>query len=433
MLQVPASGGTTSDFSKHDESRGEIRHLFPQIISRDRIMYWAGNKRVDDSAVYVASLSNPADRVKILTSISNAVYASGNGGRGYLLFIRGANLMAQEFDADARKLSGEPRAIADSVAYTGTVGHAELSASTAGSLLYTSPIRYQFTWFDRTGKPLGKVGDLGEYITFRLSPDGRRIVASRDLPSGTDLWMIDVDCGSASRFTFTGTYHFPIWSADSKTVIFDSFTDRQSLYRKNANGSTGEERIEFSTKGGHIASDWSRDGRFLLYGDAGDLWVAPVSPDGSLAGKPTVYFTMKPFGSRAARFSPEPSPHWVAYSSNESGRYEIYVQAFPQAMGKFQISTDGGRLPEWSPDGKEIFYVSPEYDLMVVSLTITGDKIEPSAPRELFHLPSMDLDNGISPYAVADAQKFLVRVTQPQFINLIVDWPALLNKSSPAQ
>ena len=432
LVQVPASGGTVSDFSKPDESRGELRYLFPQIISSDRIMYWAGNKKIEDSAVFVASLSNPADRVKVLTSISNALYAADDNGKGYLLYIRGANLMAQRFDVGPRKLSGEPRAIADSVAYTGTVGHAEVSASTAGSLLYTSPIRYQFTWFDRTGRPLSKVGDLGEYITFRLSPDGRRIVASRDLPSGTDLWMIDVDRGSASRFTFTGTYHFPIWSPDSKTLIFSSFADSQNLYRKNANGSANEERIEFSTQRGHTAYDWSRDGRFFLYSDARDLWVAPVLPDGSLAGKPTVYFTMKPFGSSAARFSPESTPHWVGYASNESGRFEIYVQAFPRSKGKIQISTDGGRLPEWSPDGREIFYVSPEYNLMVVSLRITGNTIEPSAPRELFHLPAMDLNSGISPYAVADAQKFLVRVTPQQFINLIVDWPALLNKSGTA-
>jgi Tol biopolymer transport system component len=433
LVQVPASGGTVSDFSEPDESRGEIRHVYPQIISHDRIMYWAGNRKVADSAVYVASLSNPADRVKILTSISNAVYAADNGGKGYLLFIRGANLMAQEFDAASRKLGGEPRAIADSVAYTGTLGRAEVSASTAGSLLYTSPIRYQFTWFDRSGKPLGKVGDLGEYITFRLSPDGHRIVASRDLPGGTDLWMIDIDRGSASRFTFTGTYHFPVWSPDSKALIFSSFADSQTLYRKNMSGSANEERIEFSTKRGHTAYDWSRDGRSFLYSDARNLWVAPVHPDGSLAGTPTAYFVMEPFRVLAARFSPEPNPHWVAYQSNESGRDDVYVQAFPQAKGKIQISTDGGRLPEWSPDRKEIFYVSPDYNLTAVSIKITGDTVEPSAPHELFHLPAMDLNAGISPYAVADAQKFLVRVTPQQFINLIVDWPALLNKSAPAQ
>ncbi len=433
LRTVSASGGTVSDFGKLDESRGEIQYRYPQIISKDRFMYWARNKKIEDSGVYLASLSNPADRVKVLTNISNAVYAADNSGKGYLLYIRGATLMAQEFDASARKLSGEPRAIADSVAYTGTLGHAEVSASTAGSLLYTSPIRYQFTWFDRSGKPLSKVGDLGEYITFRLSPDGHRIIASRDLPGGTDLWLLDVDRGSASQLTFTGTYHFPVWSPDSKTIIFRSFADYQNLFRKNSNGATGEERIEFSTQRGHTALDWSRDGRFLLYNDGGDLWVAPVFPDGSLAGKPTAYFVMRPFGSLAARFSPELTPHWVAYQSNESGRWEIYLQAFPHPKGKIEISTDGGRMPEWSPDGREIFYLSPDYNLMAVSLRISGDAVGPSAPRELFHLPAMDLASGISPYAVADAQKFLVRVTPQQFINLIVDWPALLNRRGTAQ
>jgi hypothetical protein len=340
--------------------------------------------------------------------------------------------MAQEFDAGSRKLSGDPRAVADSVAFTGALNHAEVSASGAGSLLYTSPIRYQFTWFGRTGKPLDKIGDPGEYITFRLSPDGRRIVASRDLEGGTDLWLIDLDRGSASRFTFTGTYHFPIWSPDSKTIVFRSFTDLQNLFRKNANGPTSEERIDLSTRNFKTPYDWSRDGHFLLYGDAGDISVAPVLPDGALAGKPRAYFVMKPFSAGPARFSPETNPRWVAYQSNESGRYEIYAQAFPEPKEKIQISTGGGRLPEWSPDGREIFYLSPNYNLMAVSLKITANTIEPSAARELFHLPAMDLSSGISPYAVAGAQKFLVRATPQQFINLIVDWPALLNKSGTA-
>ena len=376
---VPASGGTVSRLTMPDQSLGEVQHLYPQIIPGNHFLYWARNKKIEESGVYVASLSNPSDRVKLLTTLSNAVYASDKNGKDYLLYIRGASLMAQEFDAGARRLSGEPRAIADSVAYTGTLNRTEVSASAAGSLLYTSPIRYQFTWFDRTGRPIGKVGDLGEYITFRLSPDGRRIVASRDLPGGTDLWLLDVDRGSASRFTFAGTYHFPIWSPDSKTVVFQSFTDAQNLFRKNANGSTEEERIDLKTRRGRLPWDWSRDGRFLLYEEGGDLWVAPVLPDGSVAGKPTPYFVMKPFRAEPARFSPEPNPHWVAYQSNESGRNEIYVQAFPQPKEKIQISTDGGRLPEWSPDGREIFFVSPDYNLMTVSLKITGSAI--SHPR----------------------------------------------------
>ncbi len=432
LNQIPASGGAVSPLVTPDEARGETVYFYPQIISGDRIMYWARNRKIEESGVYVASLSNPADRVKILTTISNAVYAPDNSGKGYLLFIRGASLMAQEFDASARKISGEPRAIADSVAFVGTLNHSQVSASTAGSLVYTSPIRYQFTWFDRTGKPMGKVAEPGEYINFRLSPDGHRVLASRDLPGGTDMWLLDVDRSSASRLTFVGTYQDPIWSPDSKTVAFNSIVDRD-LFRKNADGSTSEQRLELPAEAGKVPYDWSRDGRFLLYSERGDLLVAPVRPDGALAGKPTTYFTMKPFRATVARFSPELNPHWIAYQSNESGRWEIYVQAFPKPKGKIQISTGGGRIPEWSPDGREIFYVSPNYSLMAVSLKITGEKVEPSTPQELFHLPAMDLSASISPYAVADAQKFLVRATPQQFINLIVDWPALLNKSAAAQ
>jgi hypothetical protein len=147
-------------------------------------------------------------------------------------------------------------------------------------------------------------------------------------------------------------------------------------------------------------------------------------PTGQPTGEPKVYFVMKPFSAGVARFSPEPSPHWIAYQSNESGRDEIYIQGFPVPQGKIQVSTGGGRFPEWSPNGRELFYVTPDFKLMAVDLRIKDGAVEPATPIELFRLPAMDLANVITPYAVADANKFLVRNAQQQLINLIIDWPA---------
>ena len=152
LLQVPMSGGTPSTLTTLDESGGELGHFFPQMVRGDRFIYWVRHKKAEENGEYMTSLSNPGDRVKLLTTSSNALYAPDGNGRDYLLYIRGVTLMAQQFDVGVRKLVGEPRAIADFVGTVGTRYQAQASASATGSLLYTSPIRYQFTWFDRTGK-----------------------------------------------------------------------------------------------------------------------------------------------------------------------------------------------------------------------------------------------------------------------------------------
>jgi len=427
LRQVRASGGMLSALTELDAARGELRHNYPQILPGANFLYWVGADRPENSGVYAASLFDVAKRVKLITTRSSAVFASAGGKKGYLLWLQGSTLIAQDFDSAALKLSDQPRQVADPVGITGTLQHIEVAPSEGGQLLYTPNIRNQFTWFERSGKPIGAVGDAGEFITFRISPDGRRAVASRDLPTGTDLWMLDVERAVASKFTFNGTVHFPVWSPDGRTVMYRSFTTNVNLFRKDSSGSGNERHLDLSPVP-KIAFDWSRDGRFVLYGERGDLWVLPVMPDGTPAGKPKLYFVMTPFGASEARFSPEPIPHWVAYQSNESGRNEIYVQAFPEPRDKFQISTEGGRFPEWGPGGRELYYVSPENRLMDVSLKLGENSVQPSAPRELFQLPAVDPAN-IQPYAVApDGQRFLVRVTQPPVLNLIVNWPALLKK-----
>jgi eukaryotic-like serine/threonine-protein kinase len=394
-------------------------------------LYWVQSDKPENNGVYAASLIKPAERVKLLTTNSNAVFASGGDGTGYLLWLRGSTLMAQEFDPAALKLGGDPRPVADPVGITGTLQHIEVAPSAGGQLLYTPNIRNQLTWFDRTGRPVGTLGEAVEYITFRLSPDGKRVAVSRDQPGGTDLWLIDIQRGLASRFTTSATNHFPVWSPDGNVILYRSFASRLQLRRKNAN-SSGDEQTLPQSPGFKTPNDWSRDSRTILYQEAGDLWTQPVTPDGNPAGNAKRYLNT-PFNESYARFSPEPNPHWIAYHSNESGRNEIYVQSFPEPHGKFQISTGGGGFPEWGPSGRELFYVSPDNQLMAVSLKLGENSVEPTAPHALFTLPAVDPAN-ICPYEVtSDGQRFLVRVTQPPVLNLIVNWPALLKRGAPAQ
>jgi Tol biopolymer transport system component len=297
----------------------------------------------------------------------------------------------------------------------------------------------QFTWFDRAGKRLSVVGDSGEYQTFRLSPDGRRLLAARARPGGRDLWFLEADRGVASVFTSTpGLKDFPVWSSDGRTILFASGSPF-NLFRKAAAGGGDEQRL-LQSSNFQYPSDWSRDGRFLLYteiaaGTGYDVWILPVTPDGKVApnAKPRSYLRTQ-FNELYGRFSPEPEPRWVAYTSDESGRPEIYVDAFPEPRNKVLISTGGGGFPEWSPDGRELFYLSPGLKLMQVSLKRGTDSIEPSSPRELFALPTAN--DGYSPYEVApDGQRFLVRAAPQagQPLTLIVNWPALMKKGAAAQ
>jgi dipeptidyl aminopeptidase/acylaminoacyl peptidase len=308
------------------------------------------------------------------------------------------------------------------------------AVSSNGLLLYSNAATAsQFTWFDRAGKPLGTVGESSEYETFHLSPDGRRVAATRDKPGGSDLWLLDTERDVASRFTSRpGDSFFPIWSPDSRTIVFRSAI---SMVRKEASGIGDEERLTESTKQQDPA-DWSRDGRWLLYEESApstgfDLWVLPVTPDGKPEAKPRPY-VRTPYQELGGRFSPGPNPRWVAYESNESGRFEVYIDAFPEPRNKVRISTDGGRYPAWGRDGRELFYISLDLKLMAVSLKIGGDAVETSTPRELFALPIFD--NGYNPFDVApDGQRFLVRAVPEgqasQPLTLISNWPALLTGS----
>jgi Tol biopolymer transport system component len=320
-----------------------------------------------------------------------------------------------------------------------------MNAAVSGGLLLcgNAGTVMQFTWFDRTGKRLGMLGESGEYVYFRLSPDGHRAVAARTKPDGRDLWLVEVDRGVANRFTASpGQKGYPVWSSDGRTILFAASGGAlYNLFGKPVAGGGDEHRLTPSSNY-QVPNDSSRDGRFLLYTEIGastgfDLWILPVTSDGKPApnAKPRPYLRTQ-FNEWNGRFSPEPEPRWLAYESDESGRNDVYVDAFPEPHNKVPISTGGGRYPQWSPDGRELFYVSPDGKLMEVALKRGTDSIGLSSPHELFALPITE--TGLSPYEVApDGKRFLVRATPEkqavQPLTLIVNWPALLKKGLAAR
>jgi len=423
ILQVPASGGTPTRLTKFDAANGDAAHYWPQLLPGGNFLYLAQSTKPDSSAVYAASLANPNNRVRLLTTDTNAIFASG-----FLLWVRGTTLMAQPFDPEKLKLTGEPVRVADPVGKSATTGRMNAAASENGLLLYSAIGSNQLTWLDPTGKPQGTLGEPNDYVIFRISLDGRRVAAAVGNPTRADLWLFDVQRGASSRFTFTGQAHSePLWSPDGRTILYRAVN---SIFRKDASGAGEEQRVTQSASL-QFPTDWSRDGRMVLFnqfspGTRSDLWVLPVTPEGRPTGQPQAYLHTQ-FNEQDGLFSPESNPRWVAYTSDESGQPEVYVQAFPQARGKFQVSAGGGHFPRWGPGARELFYVSLNDKLMAVDLKLGKDSVEPSAPRELFPLPTPTIN--FIPYDVsADGQRFLVQSPPQQAspLTVITNWPALM-------
>jgi eukaryotic-like serine/threonine-protein kinase len=440
LFQVAASGGKPVSVTTLDAARGEVFHYWPQILPGGRFLYFVRSNKRENTGVYAASLAKPLQPVQLLATDTNALYAPAAGsGRNhrkeYLLWLRGGTLVAQDFDTAKSKLSGVPHPVADPVSRMGVHGQMQVSVSAAGILLYGSanPLR-QFRWVDRTGKPRGTMGEPAFNAFFHLSPDGRRIVVTRGNTVGTDLWMLDVDRGVPSRFASRpGLNVSPVWSPDSRTILFASDVP-PNLFRKDASGAGAEQRLTQSPNP-QFAMDWSRDGRYVLYeedsapGNQRSLWILPVASTGA---SPRPY-RRTTFNECMGQFSPD--TRWVAFQSDESGRYEVYIDTFPEPRGKVRISTGGGVLPEWGANEGELFYVSPDSMLMSVSLKPGVGSLEPSAPQALFPLPVIDTD--VSPYdAARDGQRFLVLVNPEhaaQPLTAIVNWPALLNRVANSQ
>ncbi|MBL8293498.1 MAG: serine/threonine-protein kinase [Bryobacterales bacterium] len=429
LSRVSASGGTPEVLTAVNSARGEISHRHPQMLPGGGVLFQVTGKQ---AGLYATSLANPREPVHLVATEGNGLYAAG-----HLLWLRDSTLMAQPFDPERLRLSGEPRPVSDPVGANGLSG--AVAAASGGVLVYGRQAGLQLSWLDREGKSAGTPpGQADDYNRFRVSPDGRRIVIGRTSGSRRDLWMVDIERDAWSRFTFMpGPALYPIWSRDGRHVLFQAGSSI-TLYGKEASGAGVEYRVTESANP-QWPNDWSRDGRLVLYYEEApdtkrDLWVLPMAPDGKPepGARPRSYLRTR-FSEWGGRFSPEPNPRWVAYTSDESGRDEVYVQAFPEPRGKFQISTAGGIFPEWSPDGRELYYVASEGKLLAVGLKLGVDSVTPSTPQELFALP---VGLGNQAYAVApDGKRFLVArpAGGSQPLEVVVNWPALLKQKATSE
>ncbi|MGH9144897.1 MAG: TolB family protein, partial [Vicinamibacterales bacterium] len=295
-----------------------------------------------------------------MTSVFEAAYAPP----GYLVFLRGSTLMAQPFDATRLELAGDGAPVAEGVLGIPGSNRASLSVSQTGVLAYAnaSLLDSQLVWFDRSGQSLGVVGppDLFSNERPQLSPDGTRMVIGRDFSGGdADIWAFDLRSGARSRLTLSrGGDRAGIWSADGRKIVFQSGNQPTRLMAKDVDPVGPEAALADLAPGTAGLYDLSRDGQYAIYlatgpsGRSRDLWVSPLTGD----RKPRVFVHSDTGLAVQAQFSP--NGRWVAYTSTESGRDEVYVASFPTPSVKRQISADGGVQPRWRRDGAELFYIS---------------------------------------------------------------------------
>jgi len=441
IYRISESGETPSLLAAPDLSRGEVGYRWPQVLPEGRFLYSVEAVRPEESGAYAALLSRPGERTKLVTTDSKVMYAPGTGGNGYLLWMRGGAIVAQEFDPIKLRVSGEPREVAP--VPSGTMqGELHVTVSGTGLLIYGAFGELtQLAWWSREGRRLREVGEPMDGIAmFRPAPDERHIAIQRPTGEAHDLWLLDAERGVTTRLTADRTLSTqPVWSPDGRMILF-THLGSPVILRKPANG-VGDEEVLIQRPTASLPYDWSRDGRWVLVREMSpdtkyDIWKLPLTADGKMQEgvAPTPYLNTR-FNELQARFSPEPSPRWVAYVSDESGRGEVYVDAFPEPHGKKRISTFGGQYPKWGADGRELFYVSPENKLMVVSLKFGSDSLEPSPPRELSPLPMRATAAGATYEPSRDGQRFLV-LTNPdaaqQSLNVVVNWPALLKRGAIA-
>ncbi len=433
LQRVPAAGGVASPLTELDPARQISGQYFPTFLPDGRhFLYWQNSAILENRGIYIGSLdSKPEEqgsRKLLSTGFLPCVYVPAqDSGPGQILFLREQTLVAQRFDDKNLRLVGEPAPIADQVGSFGGVGF--FSASTNGVLIYQggeANIQEELVWMDRSGNQLESAAPAGHYDNFRLSTDEKSVVFNRVKNSNCDIFVLDLRRNVTTRITFDhGTDILPIWSPDGSRVLWSSDRNGQSdLYIKTATGA-GQDELRIKTGSG---SDWSRDGKFILYArpeekGGHDLWVAPQSGE-----KKEFPYLQSQFHKSDAVFSPD--GRWVAYVSDESGRNEVYVQAFPLTTERKQISSGGGADPQWRKDGTELFYLAADRKLMAVPIRAAATTFEPGIAKDLFSIPGTSVDRTYSPSG--DGRRFLIAKPVGGAASLpftvVLNWQAGLKK-----
>lgn len=432
IRRVPDIGGALVDVTKAVDRQSRLQ---PQFLPDGRhFLYFVIGESAEANGIYVTSLEDDAQAKRLLPDTTVAKYVPSGGRSGYLLFVRETALMAQPFDADTVTKTGQMFRAAESVG--------RFSVSQDGALAYMAgrpPVSQELRWVDRSGRPLGVAAPAADYRDIRLSPDEKSIAFDRPEQGNFDVWVLDLLRGVPSLVTFDpATDNLPIWSPDGRRIVWSRRSGGFDLYIKAASGTGQDERfITMGTASGW-ATDWSRDGKFVVYqrpgdGTGQDLWIAEQSTGASSEPQKPFPYLASPFNEENGVFSPD--GHWIAYQSDESGRPEVYVQAFPLTTQKVPISIGGGTDPAWSKNGGELFYLAADRNLTAVPYRSTVTTFKPGVGQVLFPLPGNVVRRS---YAVTgDGRRFLIgkpvdeSITEP--ITVVLNWVDELKGRVPSK
>ena len=424
--RVAASGGeptaiTDLDLGVHNS------HRHPRFLPDGRhYLFLARGGTEEQSALMVGSVEDSTLR-EIVKTPTNAEYALGR-----LLFTRGSTLMAQPFDTDRLALTGQAAPLVEGILTDSGAALAIFSASDTGLLAYNSGDlnpEVPLEWIDRSGNPLSTVGDPAIFGPIALSPDGSHVISVIFDAGGIgNLWLTDVETGLRSRFTFETMSNFGLdWSPSGDSVIFSALQNSRFVVNRKRVGGVGDTEVLVDREEDMILCGVSPDERSILIhqtrpGTSRDLMVLTIGEDGT-----STPFRQTEADERCGSFSPD--GRWIAYTSNESGRYEVYVTPFPGPGRRWQISDEGGIFPQWRADGRQIVYTRQNGELMAAEVRIGSDSLQPGGQQLLFqiHPPRPD---GTSFALAPDGEKLLVWSNKQRnsetVVNLVVNWPAEL-------
>ena len=417
LYQVPASGGTPTRIPIPEKDAADYRR--PSFLPDSK--YFLVTSNAASGGIFVVSLDTGAVQHVLPNESSPASYVEP----GYLLYLHGDGLMAQPFDLRNLRITGTGQRIAESV-FTGDMS---FSVTAGGLLLYQRAFQTQLTWFDPDGNKLSTVGPRGYVSSPYISPDGKYAIAAVTDPrqGRLKLWLYDLNRGTESPFTFgDGSEQYPAWSPDSQQVAFSSTrAGQEDIYVKPVGGGSQEQPL-LTDPGEKEPDRWSSDGRYILFDyiskstHGTDVWAAPLFGD----HKPFPV-AQGPGNDNWGVFSPDGK--WVGYSSDESGRAEIYIVPFPGPGGKWQISTAGGIASFW-PTSNELYYLTPDAHVMAVELEFQKANLVVGKSRQLFGGRAFGNAGGLFPGP--DRKRWLVAfpVDEPSASPLILttNWTAAL-------
>ena len=428
IWRVPAAGGSPTAVTSLDTTGST--HVYPQFLPDGRrFVYYQRSDKPETQGIYLRNLDS-SEATLVLRNSGLAVPVPG-----YLLLVREGTLFAQPVDDATFQTRGDPVRLADGIGYTlGTIGYSPVSA-TATTLAYGPMMRLEtaLQWRDRSGASVGPAVARGDYRSPRLSGDGQRVVLSllEEKATSPDIWMLDLTRGTFTRVSHDpATDWFPVWMPDGRRVLFGSARSRATNIFQSVVGSTAQEEALLATDTARYPMDATSDERVVFqFGSPTsgyDLGMVELRKGRT----PSVLLSSR-YNEVQARVSP--NQRWMAYASDESGHFEVYVRGFPSAGNQWTISTSGGMQPEWRRDGRELFYVSTDRKLMAVPVTTDGETFSAGVPQALFPIDIVE-PNAPYPndYAVsADGQRFLIntQVDRPSPpLTVVLNWAAGLKK-----